>query len=452
FDDVVVEIYIRPEGEYPGNIAAIVEPEELAPGDTASITFKRRYLNGTLEDFREWRTFEIGMLDGCTLGNLLVDGTLGQYFYDVAQPVYFVVDPSANTGTVKLQVGLVGIGTRPIKNNLTNDTDKQINTENPKQKLDLKEITSTRREIRTKPVEENKKIYENNPPNKPENSNCPLLDFIAPVPSNFEFNVGDECDDLNLCVGVPYPEFVQYKMITSGGNNPDVCTPNTIDPITGNIQFQSGGFTALDWRPDNSQRISAEPCFDNENNNVQFKMVLTDAETNQNSPILKPEAILEVCEDNITSAGVILINSTEQLLNIIRLFPEQIPIIKADMDSVLSRYNAGIIKYKFRQEILVHESEHKKDYESYLASLKTDLLDGKVMDYSLTCEQFNLDPYATDYAKIEYLRIVKEYIKESNRIAGIEIDELKLHQRPSVQASLADYYILLYNYENRIIF
>ncbi len=121
FDDLEVEIYIRPEEPYPGNIAAIVEPEELAPGDTASITFKKRYLNGTLEDFPEWKTFEVGMVDGCDLGNLLVDGALAPYFYDVMQPVYFVVDSSADTGTVKLQVALVEeiIGLRPVQNNIT---------------------------------------------------------------------------------------------------------------------------------------------------------------------------------------------------------------------------------------------------------------------------------------------------------------------------------------------
>lgn len=198
FDEVEVEIYIRPEEPYPGNIAAIVEPEELAPGDTASITFKKRYLNGTLEDFPEWKTFEVGMVEGCDLGNLLVDGELAPYFYDVMQPVYFVADSSADTGTVKLQVALVEeiIGLRPVQNNITNETDKQIENENPEQKGNLKEVISARRESRTKPVNENKKIYENVTPNNPENVICPIEEIMNSSP--FEISLKDESIEIML--------------------------------------------------------------------------------------------------------------------------------------------------------------------------------------------------------------------------------------------------------------
>ena len=140
----------------------------------------------------------------------------------------------------------------------------------------------------------------------------------------------DECDDLNSCIGFPYPQFVQYKIVPSGyiHNNPDICDPNTIDPVTGLLNIQTGAFAALNWRFNRSQQINAEPCFNSQSNEVHFNMILTDIETNQNSPILKPEAILEVCENNISNAGLILISSTEQFLNILSQFPEQIPIIK----------------------------------------------------------------------------------------------------------------------------
>jgi len=430
-------------------IYAYTVPEVLGANEVADVIIKKKNPDGTLEDFPPEQTFELAVLDGCVNGNFMVGDSIDVYFADALQPIKFVTADSLDS---EVDSVLIRVGTdieeymRPTGN---------IKGEEEKQLTEKQKGIDTLRAGFEKMIAEKKadaETKEGGEPMFPVVTYCADDETTYPTYYNLGVSLESGCGNLDDCIGVPYPEFVQSKMISSGGNNPDVCTPNTIDPVTGNIQFQAGGFTALDWRPDVSQRISAEPCFDSENNNVQFNMVLTDVETNQNSPILKPEAILEVCEDNITSAGVILVNSTEQLLNIIRQFPEQIPIIKSDMDSNLSRYNAGIIKYKFRQEILVHESEHKKDYESYLTSLKTEWLDRKVMDYFLTCEQFNLDPDATEYAKIKYQSIVIEYINEANTAANEHINEITLHQRPSVQASLADYYILLYNYENGIIF
>ncbi len=284
---------------------------------------------------------------------------------------------------------------------------------------------------------------------------CFIGDFISERRGENNLLVkNDECDVLNSCSGFPYPEFVQYKMVPSGiiHNNPRICDPNTIDPVTGLLNIQTGGFLALAWRFERSQRIDADACYDNIGNKVRFKMNLTDVETNQNSLILKPEAILEVCENNISSAGLILIYDTTQFKNIIRLFPEQIPIIKADMDSSLSRYGASVIKYKFRQEIIAHETEHKRDYESWLSKLKPEMLDKKAMDYTLTCSQFKSNPYAIEEANVEYLSIVIDYIDESNQQASDNSDEISLHQRLSIQTSLFEYYNLLYKFENGIIF
>lgn len=422
----------------PGPLYLAIEPENVAPGDTALIIIKSRLEDGTLIDFPEWQTFEVKMIEGCALGKILAGEDTARYFYDVPQPIKFIADSLAG-GTVGLIVGLVEeiIGTRPVQEN---DADKIEEVAKEKQNKLIAEKT--------------KKEINENPPLNPGAEMCPAEEMQSFLKEKLHFSMGDGCDALNSCLGVPYPEFVQYKIVPSGisHGNPNICTPNVVDPITGLLKIQVGGFSALEWRFERTQKIDAEPCFDSENSTVHFNMVLSDVETNQNSLILKPEAIFEICENNITNAGLILISSTEQVLNIIRQFPDQIPIIKNDMDSSLSRYGAQIVKYKFRQEIIAHETEHKKDYEYYLDSLKVDWLDARVIDYTYTCSQFKANPYATEEAKVEHLSIVREYVEMSNREAFGRTDEIILHQRLTIQTSLFEYYNLLYKFENGIIF
>jgi hypothetical protein len=108
FDDVGIDLYIHPDsGAYAGPITVFSNPEQIAPGDTSEITFKKRHLDGTLEDIPEWRTFEIGMLDGCALGKLSKDGVDTNYLYGVTQPIYFIANSSAENGTVKVRAGLI---------------------------------------------------------------------------------------------------------------------------------------------------------------------------------------------------------------------------------------------------------------------------------------------------------------------------------------------------------
>ncbi len=85
-----------------------VNPTELFPGDTADINIKKRLPDGTLTDFDTTQTFEAAMLEGCTLGNILVDDSIDVYFYDINQPIKFVADTTADsTGLVLLRIGLV---------------------------------------------------------------------------------------------------------------------------------------------------------------------------------------------------------------------------------------------------------------------------------------------------------------------------------------------------------
>ena len=99
----------------PSLVLVTITPDKLSPGDTASIVIKKRNPDGTIEDFPPDQTFEIGIAEGC-LGNLLAcdgeDCYLEPYFYGIPDSVgvYFVADSSADSGTVKIRVGLIDDG------------------------------------------------------------------------------------------------------------------------------------------------------------------------------------------------------------------------------------------------------------------------------------------------------------------------------------------------------
>ena len=96
--------------EFPPQQGILVQFAEpvLAPGDTTQILLKRRNPDGTLEDFSQWDSFEIGMIEGCEAGKILVDTTLDVYFAQAYQPIKFVADSNiTETDTVVVRVGLI---------------------------------------------------------------------------------------------------------------------------------------------------------------------------------------------------------------------------------------------------------------------------------------------------------------------------------------------------------
>ncbi|HVO74848.1 MAG TPA: hypothetical protein VMT35_12545, partial [Ignavibacteriaceae bacterium] len=101
----------------PPPIKVTIEPDRIAPGDTAKIIIQKRNLDGTIEDCPPEEIFEIGLVEGCALGNIsfcrLWEGSeyceQGSYFWGVDQsaPIYFVADSSADSGDIIIQAGYI---------------------------------------------------------------------------------------------------------------------------------------------------------------------------------------------------------------------------------------------------------------------------------------------------------------------------------------------------------
>lgn len=82
-------------------------PEEISAGDTAQIIIKKRNPDGSVSEFPAEQQFEAGMLEGCVLGKLSNSGIDTNYFYGVTQTIYFIADSSADSGIVKIRVGVI---------------------------------------------------------------------------------------------------------------------------------------------------------------------------------------------------------------------------------------------------------------------------------------------------------------------------------------------------------
>ncbi len=194
FDDVKVEVYLTPDSLGANPVSVTIEPGELAPGDTAEIIIKRRYLDGTLEDYPEEQLFELGMIEGCEGGQILVGDSLGVYFEEALQPVKFVADTNV-TDSVKvgIRVGLIEEIIGSFGKVKDGDKDYKKNEEktalNKRERSDYELIMKSKRKgNRLNGIQGNRSSL----PDNPTQSYCFTGDFYADLYEEAEVVVTDE--------------------------------------------------------------------------------------------------------------------------------------------------------------------------------------------------------------------------------------------------------------------
>jgi hypothetical protein len=298
FADLEVEIYIRPEGGYQGNVAVIITPEQLAPGDTASITFKRRFLNGSLEDFPEEQRFEIGMLEGCDAGNLLFEGDLSTYFNNVTQPIYFLADSNiTESDTVLIRVGVIDDGgggggaSRPMK---TNEKDREIIT--------LRKNKTTQQ----KPLGENTATY------------CFIGEIDWSKMGDGIVVVGDGCDTWSCLSGFnDFNGLINIQEVEQDYNDINYClfsSEHQYPPAAGIFKplFDEVIYNSISEKIKDQLLVNfnLEVCYMNYDYNGYWRYRIS-----ENSIFLR--AILDVCEENILNSGTEFIIHNKSELSII---------------------------------------------------------------------------------------------------------------------------------------
>jgi len=93
------------------------EPAELSPGDTALVKIYKKDIDGNLVEFPAGQKYEIGIMEGCEYGDLLVNDTLDVYFTDVTAPIKYVAADSVGTDSAKvsLRVGIIPAAGTSVK-------------------------------------------------------------------------------------------------------------------------------------------------------------------------------------------------------------------------------------------------------------------------------------------------------------------------------------------------
>lgn len=438
-DSIDVSFYVRPF-----NLFITVNPPEIGPGETAQITAQRIHSDGTLEDFPEWQTFEVGMLDGCALGMIKTEADSGAYLYDVMQPIYFKADTGAVSGTVKLSVGYI----------------RQIVSSSRNVRRDGNDLSSEKQE-----EERNRKITANHfrtpntntPPPTPENTEnyCPGVNLTAPVKKQAEVVVG-ECD---------YPPYnpdsyiLNYELLPHDNYYPTIVDDEAPFPITILIEVcddpndldlkQLGGSKPVYYsKLRNSGHVNSwaiKPLIDEED---QLHFSIVDPATNENTT-LKFDFVTGVCYFKINHPShtpkTLIYNLTD--LSDRQIIPDKNEALLAMQDFCGHHcYGMRFSKYAIIDVINLHELEHMNDYKDSCIVPNFQGLVEEIKKVTLACKFYD------SQAKVNQTKLINRYIKDfiSREIEHFnKINELatkgdftyekKLQKRPAIVNRIKDY-------------
>lgn len=90
------------------SIIVTFNPSTISVGDTVELVLQKMIYGGEIIPYHPLQQFEVGMLEGCINGHILVDDSTGSYFEQVTQPIYFVAADTIenDTASILLRVGL----------------------------------------------------------------------------------------------------------------------------------------------------------------------------------------------------------------------------------------------------------------------------------------------------------------------------------------------------------
>jgi len=322
----------------PNDIDVQIIPETISKGDTARVILKKRE-NGVLNNFAPDKLFNVEIVEGSEYGwilDSLSNDTLTTWS-NIPQGFKIIAKDSTDIDSTRIKIKVT--------------TEDEIIL--PAARLTKEKLN---KEIQNKSLSKDDKEGGIMPNWIGDPGGTVLIEGFG------DLVVGKNCSNLVNCQDKLAPDYAKVKIYPA-------TYYQKLEQCGGSVgnTIQTGGLAIYPWVSSaTKQEISTQACWRSLDKKVHFKFVLTDNETNQNSIVLNPPTTLEICETNISNAGWILIKDTTQLLNILRNYPSQIPIIKKDIDSALSRYN----KYKFLDEIMAHELEHKSDYQKVIDELK----------------------------------------------------------------------------------
>ena len=426
-------IYVEYNDVVPVEEGILVQFEDqvIAPGDTTQIILKRQNSDGTLENFSQWDSFEIGMIEGCDAGLILYNGIMENYFAEVYQPIYFVAaNDLTETDTVMVRVGLIegGGSSRPVN----------------------------------KGGEEKEAIITNPNKNKKEPEPLPMNPSTYCFPENFwtphdlegiaNLVVGDECDNLPTeqqeisytlleqpeFFIVPHSDLEELKLVELIQVCNDTAHPN-----------QNGGSIPVEYKryrydyTTNSFKISwvLEP-YKGIDGYVHY--YFKNQQSNQSTSILF-DYVTGVCYTKINKPWLTLIENISDIDE-----PTKIP--SSDDKQAFKDFCGHLCypneraTYVLVEIIQIHESEHMNDFEEII-SRSFPKLAQKIEDHKDLCESYD-ETVRINAEKVIYDMIenfIDEAISEFQAKSGepnseTELNnERKIQGRPSITNRIEDY-------------
>ena len=332
-------------------VIVIFAEQQIAPGDTTQIILKRRSSDGTLEDFSEWDSFEIGMLEGCDAGKILVGGVLAPYFEEVNQPIYFVAASNlTETDTVKVRVGLIESSASSIAK--INDKEKEI--------LTLRKNTTKLQ----KTFGANYATY------------CFPGEIDWPKMGDGFVVVGDECDNY-ICNEVIIKPSFTFESFPNGTFNKDVC-----DKEQEESDYVVTGVNSVIW-----SEVNYKEYLKTENITACYEPTLDKWKFGTNKPLYPYfKVIMDVCTTNITKKGYRPLEDIADICDPAKWNDPDVCAAKKDLEGhkfYPSKVRSG--GYIFLEVDMAHEMAHGQDFQWVIDSLQSAFLYPTLDSFEVNC-------------------------------------------------------------------
>jgi len=345
-----------------------VLPPAIAAGDTASIIIQKKYLDGTIADFDEWQTFEIAKIEGCALGDILVDGETGAYFSDVYQPIQFVVDSLAEDGTVVLKIGVLkypSFATRPVVLNNT----PPVQTEQSQTKTNNNSSENTISENQTNPPSDNPLL------------SCALEPVESVLNEDVGVVVGDECDDYSCSEVIIKPSFT-FESFPNGTFNADPCSTEQAKRT-----YVVDGVTSVIW-----SEVNYLEYLKTENITACYEPTLDRWKFGTTKPLFPYfKVIMDVCLTNITNNGFRPLEDIADISDPVKWNDPNVCAAKKDLEgnrTYPSKVRPG--GYIFLEVTMAHEMAHGQDFQWVIDSLQSAFLYPTLDLFEVNCGNYDV--------------------------------------------------------------
>ena len=434
----------------PATYRAIITPEIIGGGDTATIVVQRYNENGLYEDCQENQQYEIAMMDGCVYGDILAktgtdEYSKSNYFASAAKPLMFVAADSVegDGGTVKLKIGIVesSFG-KTVKANKVNEKFESI-------RADLEKFYAKRR------------VHLQTVHKKEQEDRCYCGFWNSQFNTNAKIDVINKCGDYDKYDPNNYVldyEIVSHSTPYMWKEDLTDISPYYYSVCNYNINMDSlatGESVPLPytWLQQTTNETYYEswdikPLYEfltpTRDEKLHFLIVspqdpnLITNPNGSNVPVkLIFDVIADICTDNIDiithhrfNYNPVILTSLDDLKNIPK---GEIGMAREDFMRH-KPYPTTNRKYYIKEVIMAHENEHINDFKT-IVNKNFSELKKKIAKYSELCTSFN------DVVKKNAKNIIRsfifDFIQEQkdiwNNLSG-ETKESRLNNEQGVQS------------------